>query len=417
MAPRRALAVLALVAGFHASGCKGTSHEHGAMEGPPGASVPSAPMPSHESHEATTHEGHEAPSHEGHGAAMPSAMPSGYAPVPLDQRSAERMDLTTAVVEDREFEKSLRTVGVVSVDETRSSHVHPKVRGWIDRIFVNFTGESVKQGAPLCTIYSPEILSAELELLALLDQSGSSPAPQSDFGEIERRARSVTLEAARQRLSLWDVPATEIERLEKTRKPQKSFTLIAPRAGTVVAKQAIAGMYVDPSTELYLLSDLSRVWVLVDLYEADAPFVKIGDSADLVIEGTGPEPFPAKLAFLNPTIDEPTRTLKARFELSNRDHRLRPGAFVTAHMELAMGRGLGVPDSAVLKTGSRNVVFVIHDGRAVPHEVQVGPAVNGWYRVLSGLSAGDRVATGAQFLLDSESRIRATSQPRGGHVH
>ena len=366
------------------------------------------------------------PDHEGHGemAGMNQtgdhtpAIPSGYAPVPLNREETERLDLTTAAVEERDFTKTLRTVGVVSVDETRSSHVHPKVRGWIDEVFVNFTGKPVKAGSPLCTIYSPEILSAELELLALLDQAApASSAPKNDFADIERRARTVTLDAARRRLSLWDVPQSEVERLEKTREPKKTITLAAPRAGTVVAKQAIAGMYVDASTELYLLSDLSRVWVLIDLYEADVPFVKAGDTAHLVIEGLGSDPLDAKIRFLYPTIDESTRTLKARFELDNRDRRLRPGAFVTAQMDVAMGRGLAVPESAVLKTGSRTVVFIVEPGRAVPRDVQVGPAVGGWYRVASGLKQGERVATGAQFLLDSESRIRATSQPGGVHAH
>ena len=406
-----AIAVTALVA----VGCKKGPHEHEPAEHTmPSAVVVTSAMPEHAGHGDM--EGMPP------GVPMGSGVPSGYAPVPLDSRAAERLDLTTALVEEREFKKTLRTVGAVSVDETRSSHVHPKVRGWIDQVFVNFTGKPVKQGAALCTIYSPEILSAELELLALLDQAGPTPssapsAPKNDFSDIERRARSVTLDAARRRLSLWDVPASEVERLEKTREPQKSFTLVAPRSGTVVSKQAIAGMYVDASAELYLLSDLARVWVLIDLYEADVPFVKVGDSANLVIEGVGPDPISAKIAFLYPTIDEATRTLKARFELDNRDRRLRPGAFVTAQMEIAMGKGLGVPESAVLKTGSRNIVFVVEEGRAVPRDVQVGPSVSGWYRVSSGLTPGERVATGAQFLLDSESRIRATSQPGGLHAH
>jgi Cu(I)/Ag(I) efflux system membrane fusion protein len=392
-----------------AAACKRASIEHGTGEH---AAMSAAPMSSG----LPEHAGHDMAGMGASGHA--SAIPSGYAPVPLNPEATERLDLTTAVVDERDFTKTLRTVGVVSVDETRSSHVHPKVRGWLDEVFVNFTGKPVKAGSPLCTIYSPEILSAELELLALLDQTAPAPStPKNDFSDIERSARRVTVDAARRRLSLWDVPESEVERLEKTHEPKKSFTLVAPRSGTVVAKQAIAGMYVDASTELYLLSDLSRVWVLIDLYEADVPFVKVGDTAHLVIEGLGSDPVDSKIAFLYPTIDESTRTLKARFELDNRDRRLRPGAFVTAQMEVAMGRGLAVPESAVLKTGTRNVVFVVETDRAVPRDVQVGPSVGGWYRVASGLSRGDRVATGAQFLLDSESRIRATSQPGGVHAH
>jgi Cu(I)/Ag(I) efflux system membrane fusion protein len=349
---------------------------------------------------------------------VPAGVPSGYAAVPLEEGARARLNLTQATVEERDFRRTVRTVGAVTVDETRSSHVHPKVRGWVDQVQVNYTGQAIRQGSTLCTLYSPEILSAELELLAVLGK-GTPPSSASagTFADIEQRARAVTLDAARRRLTLWDVPASEIQRLEQTREPRKTFPLLAPRSGTVVAKQAIAGMYVDASAELYLVSDLSRVWVLVDLYEADVPFVKLGDKARLSIEGMGPNPIDAALTFLAPTIDEPTRTLKARFELDNRSRQLRPGAFVTAEMDLDAGRGLGVPEGAVIRTGSRNITFVVESDRVEPREVTLGPIVGGWYRVLSGLHAGEQVAASAQFLLDSESRIRATSAPGAPHVH
>jgi len=348
----------------------------------------------------------------------PGGTPPGYSAIALTDEMASRLNLTRATVEERDFKRTLRTVGAVTVDETRSSHVHPKVRGWIDQIDVNFTGRTVRQGARLCTVYSPEVLSAELELLSILNQNDQATgASGGAFADVEKRARAVTLDAARRRLTLWDVPPSELARLEQTREPQKAIPLLAPRSGTVVAKQAIAGMYVDASTELYLISDLSRVWVFVDLYEVDLPFVKVGDKARLSIEGTGPSAFDARITFLAPTIDEPTRTLKARFELDNRDGRLRPGSFVTAEMDIDAGRGLGVPEDAVLRTGSRNIVFVVLPQRIEPREVTLGPLVGGWYRVVAGLQTGEQVAAGAQFLLDSESRIRATSSPGGAHVH
>ena len=386
------------------------SHESAGhkMEGP--SSVASS-MSGHE------HAGHPAP-HDEAGTAAAGEVPSGYAPVPLTEADSTRLNLTLATVEERDFKRTVRTVGAVTVDETRSSHVHPKVKGWIEEIFVSFTGQAVRTGAPLCTIYSPDILAAELELLAILDRASPPPSVASgDFAAIEQRARTVTLDAARRRLELWDVPPSEIQRLESTRQAKKSFPLLAPRAGTVIAKQAIAGMYVDASMELYLVSDLSRVWVLVDLYEGDLPYVKEGDKARLSIEGISGPPREAPITFIGPTIDEPTRTLKARFELDNRDKKLRPGAFVTAEMDLDAGRGIGVPESAIIRTGSRNIVFVKEHDRVEPREVKLGPLVGGWYRVLAGLEPGNQVATGAQFLLDSESRIRATSAPGAAHVH
>jgi Cu(I)/Ag(I) efflux system membrane fusion protein len=370
-----------------------------------------------------SHAGHAAPSsvgpeaHTGHTSAAPG--PSGYAPIEIDPSRVAAMQLATAVVEDVDFTKTLRTVGVVALDETRSAHVHAKVRGWIDGIHVDFVGRKVKVGEPLCSIYSQEVYAAEIEFLAIQGRAESTPNASGEFAEAERRAQRQLLDAARQRLTLWDVPKSEIARLEATREPRRTFPLLAPRAGVVVSKEAIEGMYVDPSLELYTLSDLSRVWVLVDIYEPDVPYIHLGDQARLAIEGQE-APLDAKVGFLSPTIDEATRTLKARFELPNPNNRLRPGAFVSAELRVALGRGLAVPESAVIRTGTRSIVFVTHGEHVehlMPREVKLGPLVGDRYRVDEGLEAGERVAVGAQFLLDSESRLRATSGPGGGHVH
>ena len=333
--------------------------------------------------------------HTGHG-----DTPQGYAPVTLDEKQAAAVGLATAVVEQRELNRTVRTVGIVGFDETRTTHVHAKVRGWIDSIQANFVGRAVTAGQQLCAIYSQDVFAAESELIGLLDRPANDPL----------------LAAARRRLALWDVPKTEIERLEKTREPSRTFPLLAPRSGIIVAKAAIEGAFVDPSTELYTLSDLSKLWVLVDLYERDAPYVHVGDHAKLTIEGEN-APLDGTVAFLAPTIDEATRTVKARFVVDNKAGRMRPGAFASAELPLAIGSGLVVPESAVIRTGTRSIVFLVHDNHIQPREVTLGPAAGDVYRVEAGLGAGDRVATGAQFLLDSESRLRASSGGGGGHVH
>jgi RND family efflux transporter MFP subunit len=192
--------------------------------------------------------------------------------------------------------------------------------------------------------------------------------------------------------------------------------LSAPRSGVVVAKQAIEGMFVDPAVELYTISDLSRVWVLADVYESDVPYVQVGSHAHLNVQGRE-DVIPSAVTFLPPTLDEATRTMKMRFELDNADGSLRPGAFVSVTMDLSLGKGLAVPERAVIRTGTRAIVFVVQGDRAEPREVKLGPLVGDRYRIDAGLSAGESVATGAQFLLDSESRLQATSAPKGGHVH
>lgn len=364
----------------------------------PSADVP-APAGTHAGHTVTT--GAQAEQHEKNGP------PPGYAELTLEPAQMAGLQLTATTVQDRDLTRTLHTVGTVTLDETRSAHVHPRIRGWIESIRANYVGQKVSAGETLCSIYSQEVYAAELELVSLLGRLGTSSAPDT------------LLDAARQRLSLWDVPKSELERLEQTREPQRSFPLLAPRAGTVVAKAAIQGMYVEPALELYTLSDLSRVWVQADIYELDIPNVHAGDVAKLTLQGEE-EAFEGKVTFLAPTIDEATRTRKVRFELANKNGRFLPGAFAYVEMNVPMGKGLVVPENAVIRTGTRAIVFVVHgehDEHIIPREVKLGPLVADLYRIETGLKPGERVATGAQFLLDSESRLRASSAPGGAHVH
>lgn len=363
----------------------------------------------HSSHDEAPapHSAHASHAGQEHDAPAVGSVPPGYAPVTIEANRKDALQLSLAPIEEREFTRVARTVGVVTLDETNSAHVHSKVRGWIDGINVDFVGKKVKAGETLCSIYSQEVYSAEIEFLSLL---GRMPGPG---------ANDPLLDAARKRLALWDVPAGEVARLESTREARRTFPLLAPRSGVVVSKEAIQGMFVEPSLELYTLSDLSRVWVLVDVYETDVPYVHIGDHAGLSIEGASAS-VDSKVAFLAPTIDEATRTRKVRFELENKDGRYLPGAFASAELNLSLGKGLAIPENAVIRTGTRSIVFVAHGEQGEhlqPREITLGPLIGDRYRVEAGLSLGDRVATGAQFLLDSESRLRATSIPGGGHAH
>ena len=343
------------------------------------------------------HAAHRAPVNE-HAGHESGGMPSGYAAIQLDTASAAAMGLATEVVEERDFRRSVRTVGIVAVDETRTAHVHARVRGWIEGYHVQFVGRRVKKGEPLVSLYSQEVYAAQLELASLLRSPVKSPE---------------LLDAARKRLVLWEVPGSVIAKVEQTGEPQRTFPVLAPRGGTVIAKQAFEGQFIDPSIELYTISDLSRVWVLADIYEADVAHVRVGSIAKLTVEGSS-RAVEAKVAFLEPTIDERTRTRKARFEIA--DGSLMPGSFVTVELEVQLDRGLAIPESAVIRTGERAIVFVAHGTHIVPREVKLGARVGAYYRVDSGVTAGEHVAVGAQFLLDSESRLRGTGGG-GGHVH
>jgi membrane fusion protein, copper/silver efflux system len=395
------------------------------------APAPLASAPAIDPHaghsDAASHAGHLAePAAGAHAASLgnpaagssPAPMPTGYAKISVDPARAGGMGLATAPVEQRDFRRTIRTTGIVALDETRTSHVHSKVRGWIENVTADFIGRSVKAGSPLCTIYSQEVYGAELEFLSVLDQTANPPDATGRFAEAERSATQKLLAAARRRLALWDVPAAEIERLERTRQPRRSFALIAPRSGIIVAKQALAGMFIDPGTELYLISDVSRLWLLADIYAADVPWMRPGAPASLRIEGLESEPRQATIGFLPPTIEEATRTLKVRFELDNEDGRIRPGAFATVEMGVDLGSSLAIPETSVIHAGDRAIVFVVGGREIEPRAVDLGPSADGYYRVLRGVEIGEAVAVGAQFLIDSESRLRATNGPgaqHGGH--
>ncbi len=373
------------------------------------------PHSQHEQQPAPTAEA--PPAHSAHGAisAAPAAVPSGYAEFTLDTQRAAAIGLKTATVAHQPFQRNLRTTGVVALDETRTSHVHTKVRGWIEKVSADFVGKKVRAGAPLCSLYSQEVYAAELEYLTLLEQVSSRPVGSGAFADAEKKASDQLMAAGRRRLLLWDVPESEITRLERTREARRTFTLTAPRSGVIVAKQALAGMFVDPAAELYVVSDTSELWVLSDVYEKDVPFVKVGDAAKLRIEGLGAQELEAKVAFIPPTVDEATRTLRVRFDLPNKDGRLRPGAFATVEMQIDLGQALAVPETAVIHAGPQDIVFVVHGTHVQPRSVVVGPLVGDQYPVREGLNAGEAVAVGAQFLIDSESRLRATSAPGGPH--
>jgi Cu(I)/Ag(I) efflux system membrane fusion protein len=343
-------------------------------------------------------------------------VPAGYAAITVDPVRAAAIGLSTARVEQRAFRRSVRTTGMVALDETRTSHVHSKVRGWIEGVTANFVGKSIKAGAPLCTVYSQEVYAAQLEFLSVLDRTAAKPEATGAFADAERSASQQLLSAARRRLSLWDVPEAQVARLEQTRHPERTFTLVAPRSGIVVSKQAVAGIFIDPGTELYVVSDVSRLWMLADVYAADAPWLRLGAPASLRVEGLETEPMQATIGFLPPTIDEATRTLKVRFDLDNKVGRIRPGAFATVEMSVDLGSALAIPESSVIHAGERSTVFVVKGSEVGPRAVDLGPIADGYYRVLRGVESGEAVAVGAQFLIDSESRLRATSGRGAGHA-
>lgn len=329
---------------------------------------------------------------------------SGYAPVTIAPERLQMMGITTAEATTMTMEKSIRTVGIVKADETRIHHVHTKFEGYIEEIYADFTGQFVRRGQPLFSIYSPELEATQREYLLALRARERPPFAGAGphFAGIDLVA------AARQRLALWDISPEQIAEIEVRRAPIRALTIHSPASGFVAAKTAVSGNRVTPADTLYDIVDLSAIWILANLYETDLPFVKIGAPAVVTLPYGPNRSFRGRIAYIDPVLDAVSRTAKARIEMANPAGLFKPEMYTEIEIAASLGRALVIPESAVMETGERAIVFVARNGSLFePRPVVTGARVRGYYEVKSGLVEGERVVTGANFLLDSESRLRA----------
>ncbi len=300
---------------------------------------------------------------------------------------------------------SIRTVGRVAMDERRREVVHARYEGYVEKLIVDFTGKPVRKGQPLLTIYSPELVAAQKEYLVARGAQtrlGGSSVPGVASGGAE------LAEASRQRLRSYDVGPDEIAALEKTGTPHRTVTLRSPVSGIVVEKTAVEGMKVSPADRLYEIADLSHVWILAEVYEKDLGSVRVGLPARVTLATPPAGEWTGTVTFVSPTVKPDTRTVEARIDVDNAGGVLKPDMFVDVSLEGSPSAALTVPESAVIPTGERTLVFVDKgDGHYEPREVALGARVTGGYEVRRGLAAGERVVVSANFLLDSESSLRA----------
>ncbi len=343
---------------------------------------------------------------------------SGYAPVTIPADRIQSMGITFADARRMELDQSFHTFGKVTYDETRIHHVHTKFEGYIETLHVNYVGQFVKKGEPLFSIYSPELYATQNEyLLALRAREQMPPLDGDDafpgVGNVDLVA------AARQRLALWDIGDNDIRELERTRKPIRALTIFSPVSGFVMQKTALQGLKAMPADNLYDIVDLSTVWVLADIYEVNVSFVKLGQPASISLAYQPGKTWRGHVTFINPTVDPATRTVKARLEFANPGNELKPDMYADVVIGGARGNGIAVPESAVIATGERNIVFVAKgNGLFEPREVTLGVRVRNLYEIKQGISEGERVVTGANFLLDSESKLKSSiSGGTGEHTH
>ena len=333
---------------------------------------------------------------------------SGLAPVKISESHRRHMNLATSEVTMRRISKEVRTSAKILPDESRLYRVTAKVEGYIEKLFVNVTGQQVKRGQPLLSIYSPELLASQQEFLSALTASkrlGASPYP-----EISKGGQDL-VEAARRRLKLWDVSDAQIESLERSGTAEKFVTLYSPASGFVSEKSVLPGQKIMPGEPLLVVADLSRVWADADIYESDLRFVKVGMPVKLTLSSWPGREFPGRVSFLNPFLDPMARTMKARLDIPNGELLLKPEMYGDMTLSYDLGEKLAAPESAILRTGQKSVAFIDSgDSGLVPAEVVVGERGGGYYEVLSGLKKGDRVVTSANFLVDSESSLKAALQ-------
>jgi RND family efflux transporter MFP subunit len=336
------------------------------------------------------------------GQAPPSTGPTIFVP----PRQQQLIGVRTATAEYRTLAKEIRTVGKVSIDESRVTHIHSKVSGWIEHVSVDYVGKYVARGDPLFTLYSPDLVATEEEYLLAL--RARKELASSSFDRVSAGAANL-VEAARRRLELWDVTEDEITRLEREGKARREITVYSPASGVVTERAAYHhGRYVTPELDLYTIVDLSRVWVLGDVYEFELPLVRQGQrvEVDMPYEPDA-RSLVGTVTFVYPYLNPTTRTGQIRIEFPNPGQRLKPDMFVNLKLGSSLGRQLVVPEDAVLDSGTVKYVFVDKgEGYFEPREVETGGQAQGYYAIRRGLRPGEKVATGANFLLDSESRLK-----------
>lgn len=323
--------------------------------------------------------------------------------VRLSAEDVRTFGITFGTAEVRPLRNTIRTTGLVEFDETRMAYVAPKFGGWAERLHADFTGAPVREGEPLLHVYSPELVTAQEELLLAARMAES--VGESRVEGVADGARGL-LEAAKRRLRYWDIPEAEIRRILETGEVRRTLTLHAPVSGIVMEKGVVQGQAFQPGTNLYMIADLSEVWVNAEVFEADAALVREGMPADIRVAASPGRVFSGRVEYVQPTLGERTRSMKARISFQNPRGELKPGMYATVTFTADLGETLAVPASAVLHTGERTIAFVdMGGGRLMPHELTLGARGEDHVQVLEGLEPGQRVVTSAQFLLDSESNL------------
>jgi Cu(I)/Ag(I) efflux system membrane fusion protein/cobalt-zinc-cadmium efflux system membrane fusion protein len=319
----------------------------------------------------------------------------------------QSIGVQTGEVRYQPMSEQIRFFGSVQADERRMAYVQTRFPGWIRKLHANATGDFVRRGQPLFTIYSPDLVATEQEYL--IAKKNQADLQRSSVAGVASGAASL-FSAARDRLLQWEVPPGEIAKLDETGKVITDLTINSPVSGYITEKTALPNMYVQPDSHLYTVSDLSDVWVLAQVFQSDAGKIKPGDHAEVSVDAYPGRVFSGRVDYLLPQVDAATRTLPVRLVIPNPGLKLRPGMYVNVRLDLPLGRQLVVPGSAVFHSGSRNLVFAYRDqGNIEPREVELGSRVGDEQVVTKGVRAGEQIVVSANFLIDSEAQLEAAA--------
>lgn len=364
--------------------------------------------------------------------------------IPLEKQ--QLIGVRTIAASIQPLQKIIRTTGKIEYDERKLTTINTKVEGWIEKLYINFTGIHVKKGEPLADIYSPELWATQQEFINLVrwakktgnratDSAKTASTTQGgttgDLTAMLSKDADSLMDAARQRLKLWDISDDQIRKIEESEKPIRTLTIYSPVSGYVQQKYAVQGMKVMAGEKLFDVSDLSNIWVLADIYEYELPVIKVGDAAKIQLSYFPGKELTSKIEFISPTLSPETRTVQVRFSIPNTGGKLKPGMFTDVELKINLGRRLAVPDEAFIDTGLRKIVYIDKgDGYFEPRTITTGLRAEKFVEVLAGLKAGEMVASAANFLIDSEAKLKGievrdsapgkkqeATQPSGGHKH
>lgn len=327
--------------------------------------------------------------------------------VMLSTEKQQLIGVRTVVAERETLVRDLRTTALIAADETKIAHVHVKINGFIEQVFVDYVGQLVKKGQPLFTIYSPDLVATQEEYL--IAKRGAKILGTSPFAEVAQGSESL-LRSARERLKLWDISDDQVKKLDETGEVSRASTFYSPISGFVMDRKAFPQASVTPDTELYTVSDFSTVWVNADIFEYEVPFVKVGQHADMQLSYYPGKKWNGRVAFIYPTVDSTTHTVRVRMQFPNPGFTLKPQMFADVDLKISYGNQIVVPQEAVLDSGKEQRVFVAKgDGHFEPHQITTGAKLDGKVVVLSGLKAGETVVSSGNFLVDSESRLKSAA--------